>query len=65
MEVKELWRLAVALRQHFGEEAEYYARLKADEASQMRNNRSCAVWKRIALAVRDLEQRAATIQDLN
>jgi hypothetical protein len=65
MEDNDLWRLAAILLQKYGEEAELYARQKADEALQMRNNRSCTAWKRIALAVSDLEQRATPIHDLN
>jgi hypothetical protein len=65
MDDNDLWRLAAILRLKYGEAAETYARQKADEASQMHNRRSCATWKRIALAVSDLEQRAAPIHDIN
>jgi hypothetical protein len=65
MEDNDLWRLAAILRQKYGVEAEYYARQKADEAMQMHNGRSCTAWKRIALAVCDLQQRAIPIHDIH
>jgi hypothetical protein len=65
MEDNDLWRLAATLRLKYGEEAELFARQKADEASQMHNWRSCVTWRRIALAVSDLEQRATPIHDIN
>lgn len=65
MEDNDLWRLAAILLQKHGQQAEVYARRKADEALENRNNRSCAAWRRIALAVSDLEQRADPLYSLH
>jgi hypothetical protein len=65
MNDSDLWRLAAILLQKYGEEAEMYARLKADEALEKSNNRSCIVWKRVALAVSDLEQHGALNRGLH
>lgn len=57
MDDGDLRRSAAILLQKYGEEAEVCARLKADEALEIRDIQSCAVWKRVALAVSDLKQR--------
>ena len=57
MEDRDLWPLAAILLHKYGEGAEMYARLKADEALENHVNRSRAVWERVAIAVSDLEQR--------
>ena len=57
MEDSDLWRLAAILLHKYEEGAEAYARLKADEALEKRDDQSCAIWNRVAFAVSDLEQR--------
>ena len=53
----DLWRLAAILLHKYGDGAEAYAQLKADEASKRRDKLTCAMWKRVAFAVSELEQR--------
>ena len=56
IEVSDLWHLTAILFHNYGDGAEMYERLKADEAL---DNQSCAIWKRVAIAVSDLEQRGS------
>jgi hypothetical protein len=65
MEDCDLWRLAAMLIQKYGEGAEMYACLRADEAMENSNNRASDTWKRVAVAVSDLEEQTAQTQSIH
>jgi hypothetical protein len=52
----DLWRLAAMLLQRYGDSAETYACIRADEAKKQNNERARDTWKSIAKAVCELEQ---------
>jgi hypothetical protein len=65
MENNDLWRMAAMLISKHGADAQVYARLRADEASDLGNNRACETWKSVAVAVNEMEQRASSRQGLH
>jgi hypothetical protein len=60
MEEGDLWRLAAMLLQKYGEAAETYASIRADEALNLGNNRAYTSWRSLAAAVGELEQSGRT-----